>query len=208
MAAEPHAQLIYHMTEGMQAKVKSSLMEVNSKMLDMGEVFEPLYPELAPGKHFMDRFSEQVTFFEKPRGMKPEDWTDTLDKAVNRACQLTDHVSVFLDASSTKKDCLQAAFMAFIEHRGLDLVQIKCPASRATAPDAELFAIRLGLLRCLQLEDIETILVFTDSVASTHTVVDPSTHSGQSHSLAVIQALIPWLEVDPLRKVQFWYVPS
>jgi ribonuclease HI len=107
-----------------------------------------------------------------------------------------------LDASSTKKDHLQAALAAFIECCGSDIVQIKCPTGRATAPDAELFAICLGLLRCLQLENVETILVFTDSVASAHTVVDPSTHLGQSHSLAVIRALIPWLEADPLCKVQ------
>jgi hypothetical protein len=50
MAAEPHARLIYHMTAVMQTKVKSSLIEVNSRMLDIGEVFEPLCPELAPGK--------------------------------------------------------------------------------------------------------------------------------------------------------------
>jgi hypothetical protein len=90
----------------------------------------------------------------------------------------------------------------------LDLVWIKCPASRATAPDAELFAICLGLLRCLWLENVKTILVFTNSVASTYAVVDLSIHSGQSHSLAVIWALIPWLEVIPLHKVQFWYIPS
>jgi ribonuclease HI len=156
----------------------------------------------------MDCFSEQVTFFKKPWGMKPEDWMDTLDEAVDQACQLTDHVSVFLDASSTKKDCLQAASAAFIERRGLDIVQIKRPAGRATAPDAELFAIRLGLLRCLRLEDVETILVFTNSVVSAHMIVDPSTHSGQSHSLAVIWALIPWLEADPSCKVQFWYILS
>jgi hypothetical protein len=90
----------------------------------------------------------------------------------------------------------------------LDIVQIKHPTGRATAPDAELFAIHLGLLRCLWLENIETILVFTNSMASAHAVVDPSTHSGQSHSLAVIRALIPWLEVNPLCKVQFWYVLS
>jgi hypothetical protein len=131
MAAKPYAQSIYHMTEVMQTKVKSSLMEVNSKMLDMGEVFEPLCPELAPGKCFLDHFSERVTFFEKPWGMKPEDWTDTLDEAMDRAHQLTDHVSVFLDASSTKKDRLQAALAAFIKRCGLDLVQIECPASRA-----------------------------------------------------------------------------
>jgi hypothetical protein len=179
------------MMEVIQTKVKSSLMEVNSKMLDVGEVFKPLCPELAPGRQFMDCFLEWVTFFKKPWGMKPEDWTDTLDEAVDRAHQLTDHVSVFLDASSTKKDHLQAASAAFIEHHGSDLVQIKCPTGRATAPDVELFAIRLGLLRCLWLENIETILVFTNSVASVHAVVDPSTHSGQAHSLAVIRALIP-----------------
>jgi hypothetical protein len=48
--------------------------------------------------------------------MKPEDWTDTLDEAIDKACQLTDHVSVFSDASFTKKDRLQAASAAFIEH--------------------------------------------------------------------------------------------
>jgi hypothetical protein len=73
MAAEPHARSIYHMTAVMQTKVKLSLMEVDSKMLDVGEVFEPLCPELAPGKQFMDCFLKWVTFFEKPWGMKPED---------------------------------------------------------------------------------------------------------------------------------------
>jgi hypothetical protein len=34
----------------------------------VGEVFEPLCPELAPGKRFMDRFLEQVTFFKSLGG--------------------------------------------------------------------------------------------------------------------------------------------
>jgi ribonuclease HI len=89
-----------------------------------------------------------------------------LDEAVDRARQLTDHVSVLSDASSTKKDCLQAALAAFIERCSSDMVQIKHPTSKATVPDAELFAIHLSLLRCLRLENIETILVFTDSMAS------------------------------------------
>jgi hypothetical protein len=83
MAAKSHTQSIYHMTEVMQTKVKSSLVEVNSKMLDVGEVFEPLCPELALGKCFLDHFLEYIIFFEKPWGMKPEDWTDTLDEAID-----------------------------------------------------------------------------------------------------------------------------
>jgi hypothetical protein len=73
MAAKPHARSIYHMIAVMQTKIKFSLMKVNSKMLDVGELFESLCPELAPGKRFMDCFSEQVTFFEKLQRMKPED---------------------------------------------------------------------------------------------------------------------------------------
>jgi hypothetical protein len=100
----------------MQSKVKSFLMEVNSKMLDMGEVFEPLCPELAPGRQFLDYFSEHITFFKKPQGMKPENWMDTLDEAIDQACQLMDYVSVFLDTFSTKRDYLQIALAAFIKY--------------------------------------------------------------------------------------------
>jgi hypothetical protein len=52
-------------------------------LLDVGEVFKPLCPKLAPGKQLRDCFLEQVTFYKKPWGMKLEDWTDTLDKAID-----------------------------------------------------------------------------------------------------------------------------
>jgi hypothetical protein len=58
MRAEPHACSIYHMTEATQARVKSTLMEMNLQMIDVGEIFDPLCLELAPGRQFMDLLRE------------------------------------------------------------------------------------------------------------------------------------------------------
>jgi len=54
-----------------------------------------------------------------------------------------------------------------------------------TAPDAELFAIRSAITLATQQDNCEKIYIFTDSIASACQAVDPSLHSGQSHSLAV-----------------------
>jgi hypothetical protein len=100
------------------------------------------------------------------------------------------------------------ALDAFISKKGADLIKIKCSAGKATTPNVELFAIHLSILQAIQLKRVETILIFTDTIALVHACIDSSTHSGQSHSLAMIGVLKPWLEADSLHKVKFWYILS
>jgi hypothetical protein len=145
MGAEPYACSIYHMTEAIQAKVKSTLMEINSQMMDVGKIFDPLCPELAPSRQFMDLLSEWVKFNNNPRNMKPVDFVDTLDEAIDQAHQLTDCICIFTDTFTTKWGNLQAASAAFISRRGTDLIKVRRPAGKATAPDTKLFAICLGI---------------------------------------------------------------
>ena len=68
------------------------------------------------------------------------------------------------------------------------MLSSKAPASRTTAPDAELFAIRLDVPKATSM-DIECIILITDSLGSARRSVDPSVHSGQAYSLAVCSAL-------------------
>ena len=74
--------------------------------------------------------------------------------------------------------------------------------------EAELHAIRSGLVIALQMEEVEKIVVFTDSIQQARRVVDPSVHPGQAHSLAVLRSLEPWLRGNKGRLLQFVYVPS
>jgi len=62
------------------------------------------------------------------------------------------------------------------------------PAGRATALDAELFAIRLGVVKATSF-DVKRIIIITDSLTVARRAVDVSVYSGQTHSLAIVQAL-------------------
>ena len=55
----------------------------------------------------------------------------------------------------------------------------KVPAGQATALDAELFAIRLGVTKATSF-DVKHIILITDSLSATRRAVNTSVHSGHS----------------------------
>jgi len=62
------------------------------------------------------------------------------------------------------------------------------PAGRATALDAEVFAIQLGVVKATSF-DVKYIVIITDSLTAARRAVDAFVHSGQAYSLAIVYAL-------------------
>jgi len=83
----------------------------------------------------------------------------------------------------------------------------KTSAGQATALDAELFAIRLGVVKATFF-DIKRIVIITDSLTAARRAVDASVHSGQVHSLAIVQALRAFFTNHPDHSIHFWDCPS
>ena len=83
----------------------------------------------------------------------------------------------------------------------------KAPAGQATVLDAELFAIRLGVVKTTSF-DVKYIIIITDSLTAARRAVDTSVHSGQAHSLAIVQALRGFFTNHPDRSIHFWDCPS
>ena len=102
---------------------------------------------------------------------------------------------------------MQAISAAHFWRLGHQVSSSKAPAGRTTAPDAELFAIRLDVSKATSM-DIEHIILITDSLGSARRSVDPSVHSGQAHSLAVCSALQLFFCSGPNYRVEFWDCPS
>ncbi|TFK17442.1 hypothetical protein FA15DRAFT_710786 [Coprinopsis marcescibilis] len=76
------------------------------------------------------------------------------------------------------------------------------------APDAKLYALRAAIIRMIQFEDCNMIVIFTDHIAAAKRAVDPSVHSGQGHSLAVCAELSKWFSGGSERSIEFVQVPS
>ena len=83
----------------------------------------------------------------------------------------------------------------------------KAPAGRATALDAELFAIRLGVAKATSF-DVKHIILITDSLSAARRAVDASVHSGQAHLLSVVRALREFFTQHPDTSINFWDCPS
>ena len=95
--------------------------------------------------------------------------------------------------------------MSFKEH--VRYYSTKAPAGRTTAPDAELFTIRLGIAKATSMA-IEHIILITDSLGSARQAVDPSVHPGQAHSLAVCSILRLFFSQGYSYRIDFWDCPS
>ena len=102
---------------------------------------------------------------------------------------------------------MQAVSAAHIWNLGQQMSSSKAPAGRTTAPDAKLFAIRLGIAKATRMA-IEHIILITDSLGSARRAVDPSVHPGQAHSLAVCSALRLFFYQGHGYRIDFWDCPS
>jgi hypothetical protein len=96
----------------------------------------------------------------------------------------------------------------WLQHGGKFLWRTHRAASRVTAPDAELYAIWIGLRIATVVPGAISIKLFTDHFAAARKVVDPSIHAGQGHSLERCHMLANWLGADPEPLVTFVKVLS
>jgi len=77
----------------------------------------------------------------------------------------------------------------------MKIAHIVVAGGQATAPNAELMALEMGISTVLA-AGCSSLVCFTDSMVAMADLVDPSPHSGQVSSLAVCSALHGWLTGD------------
>ena len=131
-----------------------------------------------------------------------------LDDLLVRARAHPNEAHAGTDASLPPGANRQAVAAAIIFRGGGEPLSLRFPAGQVTAPDAELHAIGIAVGRMGSMEDSVRMTIFTDSMAAANRALDPSVHSGQTHSLAVVRILSRWLSGDPRRTAHFVEVPS
>ena len=74
---------------------------------------------------------------------------------------------------------MQAAAAAVVRRQGQEDRWVRRASGRATSDDAKLMAIRLGLGRCFEDDDLtmSKIVVFSDSLNAIRLALDASLHS-------------------------------
>ena len=77
-----------------------------------------------------------------------------------------------------------------------------------TSTEVELFAIRCGINQSLSFNNISKIIVITDSIHVVKKIFDPSVHSYQIQSAAILSDLRHFFNSHKNHSIKFWECPS
>ncbi|KAK1219508.1 hypothetical protein PQX77_017776 [Marasmius sp. AFHP31] len=204
MASRPHPRA---------KKIVGPVPDVVCTMPEVTEWFDLVDRLATPGNRIRDLFPGRICFDKSPRASdqeaEGESHSDHLDHLLSECEWDPEGIVLATDASipSSSRHQSVAGFEAYVG--GERVFGARFASGRVLAPCAELVAIRFAITRVNSgAEPYKRITVFTDSIASAERAVDPSLHSGQSHSLAVCKALNEWLLEDYDREIKFVEVPS
>ena len=170
--------------------MKGPLLDTEAFLLSLTEYFNSLNAEATLDCRLLDNFSDRISFYHCNRSSLNNCNThlESLDHLCLKASSSSSTLVVVTDASVIPPRNIQAVSAAHFWRLGHQVSSSKTPAGRTTAPNAKLFAIRLGVSKATSM-DIERIILITDSLGSARRSVNPSVHSGQAHSLVVCSAL-------------------
>jgi hypothetical protein len=187
--------------------VHSSFAKAVYVCCPLNEPFDADADEARPGHRLMDLFSWRI-HFEESESKEDVDQAEFLEWQFDLSDAIPSCILVATDASVPTEGKWQAASVAWLRHGGKFLQRTRCAAGRVTAPDAELYAIWIGLGLAMVVPGAKSIKLFTDHFTAVRKVVDPSIHAGQGHSLEVCCMLANWLGTDPEHSVTFVKVLS
>jgi len=123
--------------------LRSPLLDTEVSLLNLTECFDSLYSEIHPGCRLLDNFSDHVSFYpcDCSNGCTHKLQFDALDQLCHKAFSDLSILVVATDASVIPPRNMQAVSVAYFWRLGEQVLSSKVPAGRATALDAELFAI-------------------------------------------------------------------
>jgi len=172
------------------------------------ETFQALHPEAKPGNRVVDIFPSCIFCHLSPK-MSDDQYGDYVKQLGGALCVVKgDALCIYTasDASAPTKGNLQVSLASMVFQGDTKVTHIVAAGGCATAPNAELMALEMGVAAVLAV-GCSSLVCFMDSTMAMSDLLDPSPHSGQGSSLVACAALQHWFE-DQWWTLHLWHVPS
>ena len=159
----------------------------------------------------LDLHRDHVTVHWPPSSKKDSvaEYIWNLDAALHSTEENTSCRVIALDVSVPEDCSLQAtvAALVFAGGGGVQVDRVTSAAGRHTPPEAERFALQIGVLKAIA-DRAQSLVLFLDSMPAIETLLDCSLRSGQIFSLDACQFICPWFAQSPGYTITAWHVPS
>jgi len=204
----PHKTVTSKLTAKQQTNLKSPIKDVNERLNSVRNCFNPLYPLFSPGSWIVNHFSSRISFH-SPSSSSDEDLYQHLQSLnlVFRSSQVNPNsVAVIADGGVKKSHVTTAAVHIWADNSITKQIQVH--SLNVTFIEAELMAIRAGLIPAMEIDSIHDITVITDSIAAAKKILESKVDPLQNMFIPLASAIKTFLSKDSRNKIHFWYCPS
>jgi len=190
------------------SNLKSPIKDVNERLNGVRQCFNPLFPLFSPGSSVVDHFPSRFSFY-SPLSSSNEDLyhhLQNLDQAFRSSQTVPHNIAIIADGGIKKSQV--ATVVAHIWSENSIVQRLQANSINITSIEAELMAIRLGLIPAMEEENIHNIIIITNSIAAAKKVFESKTDSLQNMFILVTLAIDSFFRKDGRNKIQFWFCPS
>ena len=163
------------LTNYQRTLTKGYLIDMCNKAYGIFPSFSPLNPKFSPGQHIIDNFSDCFSF----------NLVNKKEKEINKICaQELDnmalhnsslpHTALVITDASIKNNI--ATSILHVHSANSPLTKTVHHASFVTSTEAELFAIRRGIIQACSINNVSKIIVVTDSIHMAKKIFDSESH--------------------------------
>jgi len=191
-----------------QANLKSPIKDVNKRLNSVRNCFNPLHPLFSPGSRIVDHFSSRISFH-SPSSSSDEDLYQHL-QSLNlafRSSQVNPNSAAVIADGGVKKTHVATAAAHIWTHHSV-IKQLQVYSLNITPIEAELMAIRTGLIPAMEVDGVHEIMVITDSIAAAKKILESKVDPLQNMFIPLASAIKTFLSKDGRNNIRFWYCPS
>jgi len=204
----PHKTTTSKLTNKQWFNLKSPIKDVNERLNGVRECFNPFFPLFSPGSRVVDHFPSRFSFHSSLSSSNEDLYhhLQNLDQAFRSSQTAPHNITIIADESVKKSQVATAVAHIWLENSIIQCLQAN--SINITSIEAELMAIRLGLILAMEEENVHNIIVITDSIAVAKKVFESKTDPLQNMFIPVTSAIDSFFRKDSRNKIQFWFCPS
>ena len=166
-----HISSIDYLTAKQRIWLKSLLIDVDNKHNEFFPSFSFFNKEFEPGNRLIDLFSDYFSFHFHSSNSKKH--IEKLDKITFKALSNSSSTIVVSDTSIKNH---VATSISYIHFYNKPVIKILHKAINVTTTEAKFFAIHCGINQAVTNQDVNHIVVITDSLHAAKKIFDSSVH--------------------------------
>ena len=195
------------LTNRQRTLTKGHLIDTCNKTYEIFPSFSPLNPKISPGYHIIDNFSDYFSFnlVNKKEKEINKIRTQELDDMVLCNSSLPHTALVIIDASIKNNI---ATSISHVHSANRPLTKTVHHTSFVISTEAELFAIRCGIIQACSIDNVSKIIIVTDFIHTAKKIFSSESHPFQLHTTAILRELQEFFNSNHVNSIEFWECPS